>query len=241
MVGAPPRKKFGGKRVISTILGLLLLVGGIGVGVSLVKQQQNPEERAKAPTEKELCVGCATNGEKWVWVNGECKKRAADECKEKETPNPNLKVCTGYSGGPCQKGQRAGEACGDGGTCVMTNTQTGACECQGGRQATNPPSTPGPSAQCSNVKAYDTNNVLLTQDQLKALKAGDKVRFAVAGTTTGGGSFDKAKFKINATDSGEVTTKNANGEFYYEFTIPAGTTSFNIAAQIHHTTLGWSN
>ena len=102
-----------------------------------------------------------------------------------------------------------------------------------------------PTAQCSNVKAYkgDDTFTLLTTDELKALKAGDKVRFAVAGTATGGtGSFDKAKFKINSTDSGEVTTKKPSSEeFYYEFTIPDGTTSFNITAQIHHTTLGWSN
>ncbi len=100
------------------------------------------------------------------------------------------------------------------------------------------------SGQCLNIKAYDANFSALTVDQLKALKVGDKIRFAVAGSAGAGtsGTFDKAKFKVNTTDSGEVTQqKPGSAEFWYEYTIPTGTSSFNVTAQIHHTVLGWSN
>src|SRR3990167_9200844 len=55
ITGSPPRKKFGGKRVSSTILGLLLLVGGVGVGVTLVRKQQDIREKAAPPTNEEDC------------------------------------------------------------------------------------------------------------------------------------------------------------------------------------------
>jgi len=99
----------------------------------------------------------------------------------------------------------------------------------------------GPTAQCLNIKAFDVNWALLTSEQLKALKAGDKVRFTVGGTASSG-SFDKAKFKINGVDRPEVAAKRPDSnEFYDEYTIPEGVTTFTINAQIHHTTLGWSN
>ena len=40
------KKKFAGGKVIATILGLFLLIGGIGAGVLLVKQNQNINEKA---------------------------------------------------------------------------------------------------------------------------------------------------------------------------------------------------
>jgi hypothetical protein len=98
----------------------------------------------------------------------------------------------------------------------------------------------GPTAQCLNIKAYDTDWNLLSSDQRSTLKPGDTVRFAVAGQTTGG-SFDKARFKINGVQRPEVTQKKPGSEEYYdEYTIPEGVTSFTINAQIHHATLGWS-
>jgi hypothetical protein len=42
----PAKKKFVGKKFIATILGILILVGGLGAGVVLVKQQQDIRERA---------------------------------------------------------------------------------------------------------------------------------------------------------------------------------------------------
>ncbi len=95
------------------------------------------------------------------------------------------------------------------------------------------------SAQCNNVIAYDTQWNTLSASDLSSLKQGDLVRFAVSGTTSQG-SFDKARFTINGTQRPDVTTKKPGSEeFYDEYTIPSGTTSFTINAQVHHSTLGW--
>ncbi len=55
-VMATPKKKFGGGKIIATILGLVLLVGGIGAGVVLTQQQQLFQQKA-APLPE--CSGCS--------------------------------------------------------------------------------------------------------------------------------------------------------------------------------------
>lgn len=89
------------------------------------------------------------------------------------------------------------------------------------------------TASCGEVRAYDRNGNLLTQQQLNNMKAGDIVRFAVSGTTNAG-NFDKARFTINGVQRPEVTQKLGTGEFYDEYVIPANTKNFNVSAQIHH-------
>ena len=104
-----------------------------------------------------------------------------------------------------------------------------------------PPPGDGPTAQCLNIKAFDANWTELTSAQLAQIKVGDTVRFTVAGQASSG-SFDKARFKINSVQRPEVTGKRpGTDEYYDEYTIPAGITTFTINAQIHHATLGWSN
>jgi len=89
------------------------------------------------------------------------------------------------------------------------------------------------------VKAYNTSWVQLTQEQLNNLSAGDKVRFTVSGSTTEG-TFDKARFTINGSQKDPVSTKKpGTEEFYYEYEIPSGETSFTVDAEIHHSSLGW--
>ncbi len=101
------------------------------------------------------------------------------------------------------------------------------------------PTPPGPSAQCLEVKAWDTDWNQLTAAQLSALSAGDVVRFTVKGGASSG-TFDMARFTINTVVGSDVTTtKPTTGEFYYEYTIPAGVTSFTIKGEIHHVSLGW--
>ena len=116
------------------------------------------------------------------------------------------------------------------------------CSIQPQKCSTTPPPPPGElSAQCLNVKAYDTNWTELKSEDLAKLKAGDKVRFTVAGQASSG-NFDKARFKINGVQRPEVTGKKpATEEYFDEYTIPEGITTFSISAQIHHTTLDWSN
>ncbi len=101
-----------------------------------------------------------------------------------------------------------------------------------------PSPTPGPAPRCWNIKAYDTSWNQLSASQLSGLKAGDRVRFAVSGSPAN--KIDKAKFKINGVDRPETSSKKpSTDEYYNEYTIPAGTTSFTINAKLHHVTLGW--
>ena len=104
------------------------------------------------------------------------------------------------------------------------------CEC--------PTPTPGETAVCQNIKAYDTNWGPIIIAQLSTLKPGDKIRFTVSGTPAS--KIDKARFIINGTTRPETTNKAPWPDvFYDEYTIPAETTSFTINAQLHHVTLGW--
>lgn len=48
VVTSSPKKKYAGGKVIATILGLFLLVGGVGAGVYLTGQNQNISEKASA-------------------------------------------------------------------------------------------------------------------------------------------------------------------------------------------------
>lgn len=96
-----------------------------------------------------------------------------------------------------------------------------------------------PTAQCQNVKAYDTNWAPLTATQLSHLKAGDKVRFSVAGSATSG-NFTKARFTINGALRPEVTAKKTGtNEFYDEYTLLAGDKNVTVVGEIYHETLGW--
>jgi len=99
-----------------------------------------------------------------------------------------------------------------------------------------PTSTPPPS--CKMIKIYDSSGKIIPKEDLTALKPGDKIMIAVSG----GGEFDKARVRINSMDwlpENETDKKNANGEFYIEYTIPAGVTKFKIEAELHVTGGGW--
>lgn len=322
--GGEPKKKFGGGRVVATILGLLVLVGGLAAGIVLVKQQQDIRQRAKG-TECSTSSDCPGG---YVCKVGFCvpptsttaptqtpkpptstpKPPTATPKPPTSTPKPpscgysscsecqldasyqtciNLGCCpqptptpiptaTGGGGGQKYCDRSApntpdctdvleGSACtirpsygGGSGSCKIIEGELGAnteCQCQkgtggggtptptggGGSTPTlTPPPGGGVTAQCLNIRAFDTNWNELSTSQLNTLKIGDKVRFSVGGNASAG-SFDKAKFKINGTERPEVTGKRpGTAEFFDEYTIPSGLTTFAIGAQIHHVTLGWS-
>lgn len=346
-VGKP---KFGGKRVIATILGLLVLVGGLGAGLILVRQQQDIREKAAFTKNgggggsgtctsgqnknctnllgsrncpgKQYCTpegkwdsacvdisgdNCPTFSSPGGVADGECaapgdlcasgKSYFDSSCPEKTrcgTKTGGAK-CTVKAGGvnsacvgnvptgPCYQGGQGnqyacyklkgnpgievgGENCSscppDGYgkytwfnreyeknwcfntaiiNCDGVSPYAERCSLQPQKCPTSPPGDGGPTAQCLDIKAFDTNWNQLTTDQLKLLKSGDKVRFTVAGQASSG-NFDKARFKINGVQRPEVTGKRpATEEYFDEYTIPEGITTFSISAQIHHTTLDWSN
>lgn len=239
------KKKFAGGKVIATILGLFLLVGGLGAGIILVDQNQNIEEQAGA-----RCVCMNQNG-----VNaghGECvnnicvcdggREVKADRCRDGGTDDtgPALRERCNYL-------ERTYPQCFpiSGSTDpVCAYEVTSDCsvfeEPEPTPEPTPPPTTPPSiSASCQNVKAYSSTWTLLTNTQLSQLKVGDSVNFCVTGVATGG-SFNKAKFTINNVAQAETTTvRPSSTDFCQPYVIPAATTNFSVKAQINHVTLGW--
>jgi hypothetical protein len=100
-----------------------------------------------------------------------------------------------------------------------------------------PTPTPGVGlrASCLLIRIFDADWNDITS-QLSSLKAGDTIRFTVSGTTSSG-NIDKARFRINSPTwrTDVVAKRPGTNDFYDEYTIPEGVTSFTINAQLHHT------
>ena len=339
VIGGVPPKKRSGKKVIATILGLFVLIGGLGAGVILVRQQQDIRERAAQESDtggggtacapgRTSCSGvcvdlktssnnCGSCGNKCstgrVCTNGQCVldtknlEEGPGDLQPAMPPPPTCQTGQTLCGSACRDTRYDSNNCGSCGVkcptgqkcwesvCVTTTTTqecpvgyiTGgsnrdaaeeACEgvcgvretptanriCENGTivnagtatipnwcykctgttttdtttpsQPTSPPSG-GVTAQCLNIKAYDTEWEPITD--LSSLRAGDVVRFAVAGSASSG-SFSKARFKVNGVTRPEVTDKKpGTQEFYDEYTIPEGITTFTINAELFHSSLGW--
>lgn len=176
----------------------------------------------------------------WPKTNGKCCPVPPDACSKPGEiiciDDPFASKCVEWDK-TCPAGQRYYYKAIDWSSDISEIEARNKCE----EKKPTPTRPPSVSFQCLNVKAYDTNWNLLTPEQLRSLKPGDKVRFAVAGSTNSGG-FDKARFIINGVPRQEVTQKKpGSDEFYDEYTVPQGVTSFNISAQVHHVSLGWSD
>jgi hypothetical protein len=68
-INPKPKKKFGGGKIIATILGLVVLVGGIGAGIILTQQKQLLEQKAAVICEIE-CSDCSSNETCYKATNG---------------------------------------------------------------------------------------------------------------------------------------------------------------------------
>jgi len=186
------------------------------------------------------CVSYTTLGDRSV----ACKSPITSCSRANPTPTPT--PMPGYVG--------CGEPCNDYVHCVSSlncpggpsggHCVNGLCpndpDCVCGTSTSTPTPTPtlGINAVCSAVKAYDINWNLLTGTQLSTLSAGDVVRFTVSGIPAN--QIDKARFTINGVLKPETANKKpGTNEYYIEYTIPAGVSSFTVTAQIHHATLGW--
>ncbi len=346
VTGSTPKKKFAGGRVIATILGLFLLVGGVGAGVYLVQQNQDIREKADAFDECREESGyrvceCRVYG---ICTRPDYQDDPLSPPNPIVTPQSNTNINNADNSNECQSGggfwcdqitdsngQNVGGFCTpQNKTCVRTAIENGLVEtitlgcsdgtngpdvriscntCASGYRCPNPgefgyqaaviysctraqyeaagercdsstqgyktlnsiptcfcgiiqidasdgshmsqestcgcgegeetPPPGGPSAQCQNVKAYNTTWSPLTSTQLSQLEAGDSVNFCVVGSASSG-SFNKARFTINGALQAETTTvRPGSSDFCQSYVIPSGVTTFNVSAQIHHATLGW--
>jgi len=316
---SPPLKKKKKGKIVATILGVLLVVGGVGVGVALVRQNQDIRERAwtQNSCESQDAVLCPSPCYDATYEAGrrnakgeleECYcKRNNESCSISSSTVP---VPTSSTASQCSRitdtrkatgdaltiessdinkckaacpdgtiwvakykcnGINLSQGCQDNGVVLSWDAKAGesfpigsldcgtiqidaGCKNQANtygsvaflsKSANIPCKTPAPtqppkeeSAQCLSIKVYDTNWNLVPQSQLSQLRPGDKVRFTVIGSPAD--KIDKARFTINGQLGQEVTTKKpGTDEFYTEYTIPSGATTFSVKAEVHHITLGW--
>lgn len=111
---------------------------------------------------------------------------------------------------------------------------------------TPPPSTPTSTpvvSQCTAIKVFK-NNVQLDAAGLAKLQPGDAVVITVAGANA-----SKAHIRINggtcsnSQDTNctwiESTTKNSNGDYTFNYTIPSDITNFTIESEIFGTDGNW--
>lgn len=236
-------RKYGGKKIIATIFGILLLIGGVIAGVVLVRQKQELREKAgtqippPTPTPTltptpmvNKCI-CCYNPRLGCPCPQGCTDPLATGCPPgyKQCPPMSPCVCMPDTGCPLDF------------VCWDSSLPQGPdCVCPPQPTETPPPTI---TAQCLGVRAYDKNWNLLSLNDLSKLKPGDIVRFAVSGTGSEG-TFDKARFTINGIQRPEVTTTTpfSDLEFYDEYTIPFSdpeARSITVFGEIHHSLLGW--
>lgn len=255
-------KKYGGKKILATIFGVAFLIGGVTAGVFLVQRQQEIAERAasgKECTQSPDCILLEDRGNSGSFSAPRTITRVDitaryfheyfpgdtdDSCYKVSIHGRELSWERIGSGPDCKDISNIQIWMGDEPTSTPTEPPSTPTDGPSGTPTgtititpTEPPTQP--TAECSEVKAYNTSWVQLTQEQLDNLNPGNKVRFTVSGSTSEG-SFDKARFTINGSQKDPVSTKKpGTEEFYYEYEIPSGVTSFTVDAQVHHSSLGW--
>jgi len=94
------------------------------------------------------------------------------------------------------------------------------------------------TAQCLEVKVFDTEFNQLDTAGLAALNPGDSVVFTIAGTTTSG-SIIGARFTINGTTRPVVTQKRPGTEEFMETVVLPEGTSLTVGAELQHSTAGF--
>ena len=216
-----PKKKFGGKKIIATILGIFLLVGGIGAGIVLTQQQQLFQQKA---TGVDYGGGCITG------IHG------TTVCGSTNVPydpnNPPAGENSGYhneedaiwgcGGGNYNQGPNGNYYCGGGGGD------------DGGGGGDNPTPTPGSTIVCQNVKAFKSDSVVpLTSAELSTLRAGDSISFCAFTEST---TAKTVTFTINGAAQTPITPvgacMTARGTCFCSdpYTIPDGVSTFNVSA-----------
>lgn len=217
----------GNSKKILAALGVFLMLVGIGAGVFLVRRQQLSQSFAWDCSLYGFNLD--SNGTVTV-LNGSGRNEPDQEAKVyiNGTLVDTFSVPSLASGEGATLGTVSLPA-GSSYTWAIEGTKD--CRNSGGVETY--------SAQCLNIQAFDKNWALLTAADLTQLEEGDVVRFSVAGTTTQG-TINRARFSINNATPVETTNlRPGTQEFYYEYTIPAGVTSFSVKAELFHGNAGW--
>jgi len=203
-----PQKKSSAGGIILGVLALLLLALPISIYYISQQNQQLAEIRSRAsgpyPTD--------------------CTNYADPVCRpwdyfcfpnDRRTICGRNKTCNSYDPQTCPN-------C-EGGKCCTNGYYpcTGGC-CKIGRGGGG--GGGGSTNVCQNIKIYKNG----VQIDPTTLQAGDQVQFGVKGS----GSPTKGRFRINGGSWSQTTTRNSQGEFVLDFTIPEGVTNFAIEAEV---------
>jgi hypothetical protein len=144
---------------------------------------------------------------------------------------------TTSSGDPVNRTDNKGYCCKSTGPTPTVVPTTAPTPKPTSKPTSKPTLPPGVDCSCLTIKAFDDEWNIITN--LSSLVAGDIVRFTVAGKTNSG-KIEKARFTINGTLRPEVTAKRSStSEFYDEYTIPEGVSTYTINAELYHSKIGW--
>lgn len=103
--------------------------------------------------------------------------------------------------------------------------------------------TPTVGVQTSSLRASASQGGELSREQLRRLHPGDRIRIAVV--TNNNINIIKARIRVHTGTSptwrsqDETTSKNTQGEFFIDYTIPGRQRNFTIEAQVFDSRDGW--
>jgi hypothetical protein len=212
--------KMGGKRVI-TILGILLLVGGVGVGVYLTKQSQDIREKAS----EGICSEDSVSSCIMQHFGNSCGKGTCKATKNIGKDGSPICECYISSAPPVPTG--------------LPITIENKCNSIKAYKVTGDPAS------------SSSTWTEIPSSEMKNLKEGDVVYFvakAVYPSPNGSADanspmIDEAIFTINNIEQSGALSKapvcgssnTCTVEFYQKYTIPAGKYDFNVSAKLHIT------
>ena len=221
----PPKKKFAGGKVIATILGLFLLVGGVGAGVFLTGQNQDIREKAATNQLTPPCTatGCSATSFPLDFVNHyHCNdvKPFGTSCNEE------YKTHLESASFEFNCGTEQIDYYNNGNKAFTSMFYDEDCTEGGG----------GGGIGCINaIVLYTEQGAMITD--LGTLKVGQKVNLTIP-TAYGANNtihFTKARFTVNGVLRPEVTASKkfqVATVFYDLYTVTSGTT--NIQAEVYY-------
>lgn len=152
----------------------------------------------------------------------QAEKALANQCGQVDTVNESGIYCMGA-------GQKNAK--------IWCNEQ--GCTAPPPKTAAPTPTTPSVAPFCAAISTYDSDWNLLSSTDRSSLKAGDTINLCVTGSAATG-TFDMARFIINGVQQTDTTATRPNStDFCQSYTLPEGTATFTVSAQIHHSSGVW--
>jgi hypothetical protein len=223
-------------KIIATVLGVLLLIGGVAAGVYLVQQQQQFRQKASTDDlceQEPNCFVINNPGNSGSYPVSGIVFNVSLTSDQVHSFDPTVQEDGCYRV-QIEDGHINWERISTASECAeIVSIQVWTL---GDLNNNQQPST---NAMCQNIIIYDEDWNQLDASELSDLSPGETIRFAVKGSTNQG-SIDMAKFIVNEVEHEPTTNVRAEtGEFYEEYVLPDGVNRVSVKAQLHHSSLGW--